>query len=39
LGDKNAGAFDRFFADNYRDIKKEDAITVLKFIKDVCERR
>jgi len=32
LGD-GAEAFDRFFADNYRDIKKEDAITVLKSLK------
>lgn len=39
LGDESAGAFDRFFVDNYRDIKKEDAITVLKFVKDACERR
>jgi len=39
VGDKNAEAFDRFFADNYRDIKKEDAITVLKFVKEAYERR
>lgn len=26
--------FKRFFVDNYRDIKKEDAITVLKFLRD-----
>ncbi len=39
VGDENAEAFDRFFADNYRDIKKEDAITVLKFIRDVRELR
>jgi len=39
VGDKNAESFDRFFAENYRDIKKEDAITVLKFIKGVCEQR
>jgi hypothetical protein len=39
LGDKSAETFDRFFADNYRDIKKEDAITVLKFVKEAYERR
>jgi hypothetical protein len=38
LGESQAEAFDRFFADNYQDIKKEDAITVLKFIKDACEQ-
>ncbi|MHC1709678.1 MAG: TfuA-related McrA-glycine thioamidation protein [Methanomassiliicoccales archaeon] len=38
LGNSKAEAFDRFYADNYRDIKKEDAITVLKFIKDACEQ-
>ena len=38
LGENKAGTFDRFFEDNYRDIKKEDAIAVLKFIKDVCEQ-
>jgi hypothetical protein len=32
LGD-GAEGFDRFFADNYRDIKKEDAITILKSLK------
>ncbi|HIH75987.1 MAG TPA: TfuA-related McrA-glycine thioamidation protein [Methanomassiliicoccales archaeon] len=38
LGKSHFEEFDRFFADNYRDIKKEDAITVLKFIKDACEQ-
>ena len=38
LGKSHSEVFDRFFADNYRDIKKEDAITVLKFIKDACEQ-
>lgn len=35
LGDKNAERFERFFEDNYRDIKKEDAITVLKFLRSL----
>ena len=39
LHGKDAEAFDRFFAENYRDIKKEDAITVLKLIKSVYEMR
>lgn len=38
LGKSHSEVFDRFFADNYRDVKKEDAITVLKFIKDACEQ-
>lgn len=38
LGDSKVEAFNRFFTDNYRDIKKEDAIAVLKFIKDACEQ-
>ncbi len=39
LSGKSVEEFDRFFAENYRDIKKEDAITVLKFIKSVYEMR
>lgn len=37
LGEDRAIKFDRFFADNYRDIKKEDAITVLKYVRGICE--
>lgn len=37
LGEGQAIKFDRFFAENYRDIKKEDAITVLKYVRGICE--
>ncbi len=37
LGEGQARTFDRFFAENYRDIKKEDALTVLDHVKSVCE--
>ncbi len=36
LGEGRTGTFDRFFEENYRDIKKEDAIEVLKHVKNVC---
>lgn len=39
LGGARGETFARFFADNYRDIKKEDALTVLKFVNDTNERR
>ena len=34
LGKDETLKFNRFFADNYRDIKKEDAITVLNSLKN-----
>ncbi len=37
LGEGQARTYDRFFAENYRDIKKEDALTVLDHVKSVCE--
>lgn len=37
LGEGRTIKFDRFFAENYRDIKKEDAITVLKYVRGICE--
>ena len=37
LGDIRAEGFDRFFAENYRDVKKEDAIAVLRHLKKMSE--
>jgi len=38
LNEVEATRFNTFFTDNYRDIKKDDAITVLKLIKDRAEK-
>jgi hypothetical protein len=37
LGEEETVKFNRFFADNYRDIKKEDAITVLNSLKNLSK--
>jgi TfuA protein len=38
LNEIEAGRFNDFFAENYRDIKKDDALTVLKLVKNRADK-